>query len=242
MIRIDHGLYRSGDFSLSCNFEVADGEFCAVLGPSGAGKSTLLSVLAGFEQLASGRIYLGGLDVTTATPAARPVSMVFQDNNVFPHLTVEQNVALGISPSLRLTTEQKHRVADALEQVQLSTLSGRRPGDISGGERQRVALARVLVRRSKLLLLDEPFAALDPGLRCEMLDEVVSLAQQRDMTVLLVTHQPDEIRKAASQVIFVNNGIANPPLATSAFFSSQAPDVLAYLGRAPTSRATSTKA
>jgi thiamine transport system ATP-binding protein len=230
MIRIENGLYRSGQFTLACNFEVADGQFCAVLGPSGAGKSTLLSVLAGFEQLERGRIILEGVDCTSTPPAARPVSMVFQDNNVFPHMTVEQNVALGISPSLRLTAEQKHLVADALEQVQLSALAGRRPGDISGGERQRVALARVLVRAKKILLLDEAFAALDPGLRQNLVHRVQTIAQQRRLTVLMVTHQPDEVRAVSDSVIFVSNGEVHAPVSTHSFFTDKSDAVRSYIG------------
>lgn len=231
MIRVEHGLYRSGAFTLSGDFEIAAGQLCAVLGPSGAGKSTLLSVLAGFESLESGRIILDGVDVTSVAPHARPVSMVFQDNNVFPHLTVEQNVSLGISPSLRLSLEQNKTVEDALEQVQLTALANKRPGDISGGERQRVALARVLVRAKKILLLDEAFAALDPGLRQNLMERVVDIAKARGLTVLMVTHQPDEVKAVADHVIFIAEGRIQPPVGTTAFFASRDPVIVSYLGK-----------
>ncbi len=231
MIRVENGLYRSGDFTLTCDFEIAAGQFCAVLGPSGAGKSTLLSLLAGFENLNSGRIILDDIDVTSLSPDQRPVSMVFQDNNVFPHLTVAQNVGLGLSPSLRLSQDQVKVVEEALEHVQLSTLAQRRPGEISGGERQRVALARVLVRAKKILLLDEAFAALDPGLRQNLLERVVAIAKSRHLTVLTVTHQPAEVRAVADHVMFVAGGKVHAPVDTRKFFASKDGAIAAYLGR-----------
>lgn len=231
MIRVEHGLYRSGAFTLTCDFEISGGQFCAVLGPSGAGKSTLLSLLAGFENLEHGRIILDGVDVTALPPNVRPVSMVFQDNNVFPHLTVAQNVSLGISPSLRLSLEQKKIVEDALEHVQLSALANKRPGDISGGERQRVALARVLVRAKKILLLDEAFAALDPGLRQNLMERVVDIAKARGLTVLMVTHQPDEVKAVADHVMFVAGGKVHAPVVTRKFFASKDPAIATYLGQ-----------
>lgn len=231
MIRIEDGFYRSGAFTLASNFEVEAQSFCAVLGPSGAGKSTLLSVLAGFENLERGRIVLDGIDVSAMPPDARPVSMVFQDNNVFPHLSVTQNVALGISPSLRLSSAQSKSVAEALDHVQLTALAGKRPGEISGGERQRVALARVLVRAKKILLLDEAFAALDPGLRQNMMQRVQDIATLRKLTVLMVTHQPEEVRAAADHVMFIADGIVREPVPTGTFFSLKDEAVANYLGK-----------
>lgn len=235
MINIENGFYRSGDFTLACDFDIKAESFCAVLGPSGAGKSTLLSVLAGFEALERGRIILDGVDVTGLPPDARPVSMVFQDNNVFPHLSVAQNVALGVSPSLRLSTAQGKSVAEALDHVQLTALAAKRPGEISGGERQRVALARVLVRAKKILLLDEAFAALDPGLRQNMMLRVVEIARLRKLTVLMVTHQPDEVRAAAADhVMFIADGIVRAPVPTRSFFASKDGAVTTYLGKTKT--------
>ena len=230
MIRVENGFYRSGIFTLACDFELSAGSFCAVLGPSGAGKSTLLSLLAGFEKLERGSIILDGVDVTQLPPDQRPVSMVFQDNNVFPHLTVEQNVGLGISPSLRLSAEQNKIVEQALEHVQLSALAQKRPGEISGGERQRVALARVLVRAKKILLLDEAFAALDPGLRQNLVQQVAGIAQERKLTTLMVTHQPGEVRAAADHVMFIADGKVRPPVITAKFFASKEMAVANYLG------------
>jgi thiamine transport system ATP-binding protein len=230
MIRVENGFYSSGEFTLNCDFEIAAGSFCAVLGPSGAGKSTLLSVLAGFEQLTRGRVILDGVDATDLSPDQRPISMVFQDNNVFPHLTVAQNVALGISPSLRLSAEQNKTVSEALEHVKLSSLVHKRPGEISGGERQRVALARVLVRAKKILLLDEAFAALDPGLRQNLMQQVAGIAQECKLTTLMVTHQPDEVRAVADHVMFIADSEVRPPVATRKFFASKEPAIATYLG------------
>ena len=232
MIRIEKGLYHSGAFTLTCDFEVAATTFCAVLGPSGAGKSTLLSLLAGFDNLESGRIILDGVDMTTLAPDQRPVSMVFQDNNVFPHLTVEQNVGLGISPTLRLSAGQNKIVERALEHVQLSAMAQKRPGEISGGERQRVALARVLVRAKKILLLDEAFAALDPGLRQNLVQQVAGIAQERKLTTLMVTHQPTEVRAVADHVMFIAEGKVQPPVTTATFFTSKDKAIATYLGSA----------
>ena len=230
MIRVENGFYSSGGFTLNCDFDIAAGSFCAVLGPSGAGKSTLLSVLAGFETLNRGRVVLDGVDVTGLPPDQRPISMVFQDNNVFPHLTVAQNVALGISPSLRLSAQQNRTVSEALEHVKLSALADRRPGEISGGERQRVALARVLVRAKKILLLDEAFASLDPGLRQNLVKQVGEIAQERKLTTLMVTHQPDEVRAVADQVMFIADGEVQPAIVTAKFFASKGTSIATYLG------------
>ena len=175
MISIRSGIYAWQGFRLAMDFALPENTITAVLGPSGAGKSTLLNIIAGFETLQSGRIELQGADHSHTMPAARPVSFVFQDNNTFAHMTARENVALGILPSLRLDPQQWRAVDDALEIVGIAALAKRKPGDMSGGERQRIALARVLVRKRPILLLDEAFAALGPSLRTEMLDEVKTL-------------------------------------------------------------------
>ncbi len=242
MLNLEQASYRFGSFSLHADFELTASSLTAVLGPSGAGKSTLLNIIAGFEPLAEGRLLIDGADVTTSPPATRPVSMVFQDNNVFPHLTLWQNAALGVATNLKLDAAQHAAVDEALSQVGLSSLAQRKPSDVSGGERQRVALARVLLRPTKVLLLDEPFAALDPGLRAAMLQLVADLTRERKLVTLLVTHQPEEIRASAGHVVFVDGGIATAPQTTAHFFASKDAAVLSYLGRPPSSRATSTSA
>ena len=229
MLKIENGFYNHGVFTLKIALDAAASTLTAVLGPSGAGKSTLLNIIAGFETLQSGVILIDGANVTARPPPARPVSMVFQDNNVFPHLSLWQNVALGVSPALRLDAAQRQSVDSALAHVALGPLSQRKPGDVSGGERQRVALARVLVRKAKVLLLDEPFAALDPGLRREMLAFVQQITAEQKLATLLVTHQPDEIHEAVDAVTFVSGGEVQS-FHPFTFFSSKDASITRYLG------------
>ena len=232
MILIDKALYKNKKFSLGIDLHVKPQSFSAVLGASGAGKSTLLSIIAGFEKLSAGKLWLDGTDMQDMSPADCPVSMVFQDHNVFGHLSVWDNVALGISPSLKLNADQSEQVDAALARVGLSQYAKRKPGSISGGERQRVALARVLVRKRKILLLDEPFAALDPGLRHDMLDLVSALKREHGLTVLMVTHQPEEAQRAADQIIFVAEGRVREPVSVSDFFTIKSDAAIeTYLGK-----------
>ena len=143
---------------------VERGEQVAILGPSGAGKSTLLNLIAGFLTPASGLLTLDGVDHTTTPPSRRPVSMLFQENNLFSHLTVAQNIGLGLNPGLKLNAAQQKKMHAIAHQMGIDNLMARLPGELSGGQRQRVALARCLVREQPILLLDEPFSALDPAL------------------------------------------------------------------------------
>jgi thiamine transport system ATP-binding protein len=193
------------------------------MGPSGSGKSTLLNLVAGFETPQAGRILIGGMDVTSLEPATRPVSMVFQENNLFAHLSVEQNVGLGRSPALRLTAEDREAIAGALARTGLAGKEKRLPRELSGGERQRVALARVLVRDRPVLLLDEPFAALGPALRDDMLDLVRGVHEEREMTVVLVTHRPEDARRVAQRMIFLDNGTVAATGETEFFFGPDGP-------------------
>jgi thiamine transport system ATP-binding protein len=219
MIRVSNGVYRHDTFELAMNFDVARGNLVAVIGPSGAGKSTLLNILAGFETLLSGTIELEGREVSLPDPAQRPVSMVFQDNNTFAHLDCWQNVAIGMSSKLRLSEVEHVRVDLALQRVGLKTLAHRKPGELSGGERQRIALARVLVRDKPVLLLDEPFAALGPSLRCDMLDLVAELHKEKQLTTLMVTHAPDDAKRIADQVMFVADKKVRDVVPVEQFFA-----------------------
>ena len=206
MIRLENLHFRYDDYTADFDFEVAKGEFVAVIGPSGSGKSTLLSLIAGFDKPQSGRILLAGRDMTQASPSARPVTMVFQDHNTFAHLDLWTNVALGISPSLKLSAAEKQEVDEALARTGLAALARRKPGEVSGGERQRVAIARALLRDEPILLLDEPFAALGPALRREMLNLVKELQAENAYTVMLVSHNPEDALYAASRTAFLSNG------------------------------------
>ncbi len=230
MIKIENGHYETKGFALDININIPDGKFCAVLGPSGAGKSTLLSIISGFESLKQGHVIING-EPAAVSPSARPISMIFQDHNVFAHLDVWSNVALGISPNLKLNAEQKSEIETALTRVGIAHLSNRKPAEISGGERQRIAIARVLVRNKPILLLDEPFAALDPGLRLDMLGLITELQRERNLTVLMVTHQPEEAKFAAQKIIFISDGKGQELISTDEFFRSHNHAILKYLGR-----------
>ena len=229
MIRISNGVYDWQGFRLAMDFAVTKASITAVLGPSGAGKSTLLNIIAGFESLNAGCLTLDGADHTTTAPAQRPVSLVFQDNNTFAHMTARDNVGLGISPSLRLNATQWNRVDNALSKVGIAHLALRKPGDMSGGERQRIALARVLVRQKPILLLDEAFAALGPSLRIEMLQLAKSLKQQQHLTLLMVTHQLEDAEAIADHVMFVNDGVVYAPQTIREFKNSKDAAIRNYL-------------
>ena len=229
-LALERLVIRQGDFRLEADLSVPKGAICAILGPSGAGKSTLLNVIAGFFAATAGRVLWDDAAIDGLAPGSRPVSIVFQDNNLFPHLTAFQNVALGLSPSLRPTAAETRAAEEALAHVGLAGLGARRPGALSGGQQSRVALARVLVRRRPLLLLDEPFAALGPALRSEMLDLVQSVAAETGATVLMVSHDPADARRIAGLTIYLGEGRAHPPAPTEALFADPPPALAAYLG------------
>ena len=231
MIRLENVDFRWKDFRAHFDLAIGKGEFVAVIGPSGSGKSTLLSLIAGFEQPASGRILLDGKDMTDAPPGDRPVTTVFQDHNTFAHLDLWTNVALGISPSLRLSARQRQDVDHALARVGLASMAKRRPGEISGGERQRVAIARALLRDRPILLLDEPFAALGPALRNEMLSLLRELQKERGYTTLLVSHHPEDALRAAERTAFIADGKIMAIAPTAELFARKdIPAISDYLG------------
>lgn len=193
---------------------VAPGGIVAVAGASGSGKSTLFHVIAGFEEPDRGEVRILGKTMSGQAPSERPVSVIFQDNNLFAHLDIATNVGFGISPSLRLSAGDRARIDDALGRVGLDGFGKRLPSTLSGGERQRVALARALVRHRPLLLLDEPFAALDPGMRAGMRALLRDLHRQENNTILMITHHPDDVRALADSVLFLDQGriIAHDPV------------------------------
>jgi thiamine transport system ATP-binding protein len=210
---------------------VEKGAFVAIIGPSGGGKTTLFNALSGFETLAGGTMRYDGDDFTHRAPAARPSAMLFQDHNLFPHLDARTNVGLGIDPGLRLSDTDWRRVHEALEQVGLAGFGQRLPGALSGGQRQRVALARALVRNKPLLLLDEPFGALDPGLRKDMMHLVDALRRARGFTVLMSLHTPDDALSFADRMIFIAEGRVQMNDAPDVVLTADAPMIRQFLGR-----------
>ncbi|MAW84914.1 MAG: thiamine ABC transporter ATP-binding protein [Phyllobacteriaceae bacterium] len=208
------------------------GSITALVGASGSGKSTFLNLIAGFDRPGSGRVLIGGVDMTERDPANRPVSMVFQENNLFGHLDIAANVGLGRSPSLRLSATDRADIAQALERTGLAGKERRKPAELSGGERQRAALARVLVRDRPVLLLDEPFASLGPALRTGMLDLLTALQRETGMTLVMVTHHPEDAVALGGQALFLEDGRVAASGRASNLFGPQGPEaVRRYTGR-----------
>ena len=230
MLRLEGVEFRRGAFRLTADWALAPGDRAAVIGPSGSGKSTLLMGIAGFLMPARGRLTWQGQDMAPLSPGDRPVSILFQDHNLFPHLTLAQNLGLGLSPRLRLTPAESARIDAALDRVGLSGLGARKPGALSGGQQSRAALARTLLRARPILLLDEPFSALGPALKSDMLGLVTELADETGALVVMVTHDPADARRFADQTILVSGGIAALPVPTETLFRQPPQALRDYLG------------
>lgn len=230
MLQLDRLELTEPGFRLTADWQIAQGARVAVIGPSGAGKSTLLNAIAGFVAPTLGRVLWDGVDLAAVTPGDRPMTILFQDQNLFPHLTVAQNLALGLSPRLRMDADILARVDAVLDRVGLAGLSARRPAELSGGQQGRAALARALLRARPMLLLDEPFAALGPALKAEMLDLVAEVAAETGALVLMVTHDPADARRFADLTVLVADGIAAAPVATAALFADPPKALRDYLG------------
>lgn len=206
MIELNKLDYQYDNLNMSFDLAISTGERVAVMGPSGAGKSTLLSLISGFQFAKSGSIQLASYDHTFTPPAKRPVSMLFQENNLFAHLTVKQNIGLGLHPALRLTQSQTQQVEQIATQVSLGDYLNRLPAQLSGGQRQRAALARCLIRQQPILLLDEPFSALDPALRNEMLLLLDEICQAKTITLMMVSHNVEDALQIAPRTLVIADG------------------------------------
>jgi thiamine transport system ATP-binding protein len=198
--------FRQGTWQFAIDAKIERNSCTAIIGPSGAGKSTLLSLIAGFERPERGAIFVDAEDITALAPALRPVTILFQENNLFAHLTLARNIGLGRHPGLQLSAEDKTRIEEAVAAVGLDGLEDRLPESVSGGERQRAALARCLCQDRAVLLLDEPFNSLDPALRHDMRSLVDRLRRERCLTVLLVSHNPEEVAEIADTALFMHGG------------------------------------
>ncbi len=208
LVRFERVSRSFGDTKAVSGVDLAiyEGEFFALLGPSGCGKTTLMRLLAGFETPDAGRVVLGGRDISADPPHQRPVHMMFQAYALFPHLNVAQNVAFGLKRQGLPRAEITARVEEMLSLVRLEGLDRRRPDQLSGGQRQRVALARSLAPRPRILLLDEPMAALDKKLREETQFELMALQQRLGMTFMIVTHDQDEAMVVADRIAVMRDG------------------------------------
>ena len=207
-IQIENVTKKFGDFIAidNLNLDIYKNEFFSLLGPSGCGKTTLLRMLAGFEKVTEGKILLDGEDISAIPPHLRPINMMFQSYALFPHLTVEKNIAFGLKQDKLPPNEINERVEEMLELVELSDFAKRKPSQLSGGQSQRVALARSLAKRPKLLLLDEPLGALDKRLREQTQFELMDIQEKLEVTFVIVTHDQEEAMTVSSRIGVMDSG------------------------------------
>ena len=207
-IQIQNVTKKFGEFTAIDNLtlDIYKNEFFSLLGPSGCGKTTLLRMLAGFEKITNGKILLDGEDISEIPPHLRPINMMFQSYALFPHMTVEKNIAFGLKQDNLPTNEIDQRVEEMLELVELTDFAKRKPNQLSGGQSQRVALARSLAKRPKLLLLDEPLGALDKRLREQTQFELMDIQEKLEVTFVIVTHDQEEGMTVSSRIGMMDSG------------------------------------
>lgn len=213
MLKLNFSLKESY-LTISTNISLEADKIYAVVGPSGAGKSTFLNLISGFASISSGSIIWNGQEISSLPPAERSVSILFQDNNLFPHLSVWRNLALAVTHWPKISRDNEEKLKAVMSEVGILGLENRKPSQLSGGQQSRVALARVLLQKNKILLLDEPFSALGPSLKDQMLELIKKIAKNKKLLVLMVTHEPADAKKVASQTLVVKDKKVHPPLTT----------------------------
>lgn len=208
LVRLENVKESFGDKVVikNLNLDIFEGEFLTLLGPSGCGKTTVLRLISGLNSATSGKIFLDDLDVTNIPAAKRPVTTIFQNFALFPHLTVHDNINFGLKMAKIPKREAEKRIRSALKTVKLTGFEDRFPSQLSGGQQQRVAIARSIVMQHKLLLLDESLASLDLKLKREMQTELKNLQQKLQMTFVYVTHDQDEALTMSDRIAIMNNG------------------------------------
>lgn len=213
MLKLNFSLKESY-LTISTNISLEPEKIYAVVGPSGAGKSTFLNLISGFASISSGSIIWNEQEISHLPPAKRSVSILFQDNNLFPHLSVWRNLALAVTHWPKISRNHEEKLKAVMSEVGILGLENRKPSQLSGGQQSRVALARVLLQKNKILLLDEPFSALGPSLKDQMLELIKKIAKNKKLLVLMVTHEPADAKKVASQTLVVKDKKVHPPLST----------------------------
>ena len=230
MLQVKNLFVDLGGFRLTADFEIERGSLISIVGPSGAGKSTILNALAGFIPLTSGVIKWNGSDITKLDPGLRPLSILFQDYNLFSHLTVKDNIAIGLRPNLKLDDLETEMVNSVIEEVGLSKFKFIKPFQLSGGQRTRVSIARSIVRSKPILLLDEAFSGLGPALRSEMIKLIKDKSIKEGITLIMVSHHIKDAIELDQKVIFVNDGETMKPTNVSIFINSQDENIRDYIG------------
>ena len=213
MLKLNFSLKESY-LTISTNVSLEPDKIYAVVGPSGAGKSTFLNLISGFASISSGSIIWNGKEISNLPPAKRNVSILFQDNNLFPHLSVWRNLALAVTHWPKISRNNEEKLKAVMSEVGILGLENRKPSQLSGGQQSRVALARVLLQKNKILLLDEPFSALGPSLKDQMLELIKKISKNKKLLVLMVTHDPADAKKVASQTLVIKDKKVHPPLST----------------------------
>ena len=230
MLQVKNLFVDLGGFRLTADFEIERGSLISIVGPSGAGKSTIFNALARFIPFTSGVIKWNGSDITKLDPGLRPLRILFQDYNLFSHLTVKDNIAIGLRPNLKLDDLETEMVNSVIEEVGLSKFKFIKPFQLSGGQRTRVSLARSMVRSKPILLLDEAFSGLGPALRSEMIKLIKDKSIKEGITLIMVSHHIKDAIELDQKVIFVNDGETMKPTNVSIFINSQDKNIRDYIG------------